>query len=283
MTPSDRGGPEREGPDPQDEIERLLGGGPRRSGGSPTGRPGDLPREPAFGQGEEDEDAEPVSGVSGGLPPGYVAVVGVLFAAVAAVVIVLALVVPLETQESGSVGIGTVGLGEKVDPFAVPIATSELEGDANIDPDRACSVAGDDVLRICDYFDRPLVISFWFTKGASACVDEQDDFDVVASRFSDRAGFVSINVRDDRERVREIIEERGWGVMVGHDTDGAVSNIYRVGGCPTFLFVRPGGILERAEIGATTVPELSAQVRSLIDGEEAPQAGAQPDPEATGQ
>jgi hypothetical protein len=268
-------------PGPQDEIERLLGGSPgRRSGGRGSRPGGSLRADRADGPDEDDEGAAAAQGIGGGLPPGYVAVIGVLFAAIAVVAIILALVVPLETQESGSVGIGDVGLGEKVDPFAVPIATSDLEGDANIDPDQACSVPGDDVLRICDYFDRPLVVSFWFTKGASACIDEQDDFDVVASRFSERAGFVSINVRDDRDRVRELIDERGWEVTVGHDTDGAVSNIYRVGGCPTFLFIRPGGILERAEIGSTTVPELSAQVRSLIDGEEVPQAGTQAAPEA---
>jgi len=154
-----------------------------------------------------------------------------------------------------------------VAPFAVPIATSDLEGDANIDPDEACDVPGEDVLRICDYFDRPTVISFWFTTGASACIDQQDVFESVAGRFEDRVNMVSINVRDDRERVRDLIAQRGWKVTVGHDTDGAVSNIYRVGGCPTFLFVAPGGVLERAEIGRTTVEELSAQVRSFADGE----------------
>jgi hypothetical protein len=234
-----------------DDIDRLLG--------EPSG---DLP-------GDAEHSLSPAGTGSGSLPRGWVVAIGFLFSVVAAAAFILAVVVPLETRESGSVGIGSVGIGEKIAPFAVPVATSDLEGDANIDPDEACAVPGDDVLRICDYFDRPLVISFWFTKGASECIDEQDDFDVVARRFTDRADFVSINVRDDRDRVRELIAENGWTVTVGHDTDGAVSNIYRVGGCPTFLFVRPGGVLERAEIGTTSVPELAAQVRSLLDGNDA--------------
>lgn len=168
--------------------------------------------------------------------------------------------------ESGTVGIGSVLIGEKMPPFAVPLATSELDGDANVDPARACSVAGDDVLRICDYFGRPLVISFWFLRGGEGCIDDQDVFDRVMGRFSGRVGAVSINVRDDRDRVRSLIDEHGWRVPVGYDRDGAVSNLYRVGGCPTFLFVRPDGVLERAEIGETTDAELSAQVRSLLDG-----------------
>ena len=206
-------------------------------------------------------------------PFNYMAVVGVIFL----IVVLLALFNMLKTTDSGTVGIGEVGIGDRAAPFAVPLATGSLEGDANIDREEACAVEGADVLRICDYFGRPLVMSFWFTKGASSCIDQQDVFDEVAARFRQGAGFVSINVRDDRDRVRELIDEHGWKVPVGHDRDGAVSNIYRVGGCPTFLFFRKGGVLKEAEIGSATEQELTTQVRSLIDGQqeqpqEAPQA-----------
>ncbi|MCB0831299.1 MAG: TlpA family protein disulfide reductase [Solirubrobacterales bacterium] len=196
-------------------------------------------------------------------PFNYMTLVGIIFL----VVVLIALVNMLRTSDSGTVGIGQVGIGDKAAPFAVPLAISDLDGDANVDPGEACSVEGADVLRICDYFDRPLVMSFWFTKGASSCIDQQDIFDQVAARYRAKAGFVSINVRDDRDRVRELIRDHGWKVPVGYDRDGAVSNIYRVGGCPTFLFFRKGGVLEDAEIGSTDTQELGAQVRSLIDGE----------------
>lgn len=209
---------------------------------------------------------------TGKKPFNYMAVVGVIFLIVALV----ALYNALQTTDSGTVGIGDVGLGEQAAPFAVPLVLSDLDGDANVDPEKACSVAGDDVLRICDYFDRPLVMSFWFTKGASSCIGQQDVFEEVATKYQRRAGFVSINVRDDRDRVRELTGEHGWEVPVGHDRDGAVSNLYKVGGCPTFLFYREGGILERAEIGETTTRELGAQVRSLIDGQQEAQQGTAP-------
>ncbi len=207
-----------------------------------------------------------------GRPSRYTILVGVAFV----VIVVIAGINMLRTTDSGTVGIGDVGIGEKIAPFAVPLAASSLDGDANIDPDRACEVPGDDVLRICDYFGRPLVISFWFTKGASECIGQQDVFDQVAARFRERVGAVSINVRDDRDRVRELIEEHGWKVAVGYDRDGAVSNIYRVGGCPTFLFVDPSGVLQSAEIGQTTAEELTAQIRSLIDGEQEEEETAAP-------
>jgi hypothetical protein len=51
---------------------------------------------------------------------------------------------------------------------------------------------------------------------------------------------------------------------VGYDGDGAVASLYRVGGCPTFAYVYPGGTLEGAGIGDLTVGELEAEVRGLL-------------------
>jgi hypothetical protein len=55
-------------------------------------------------------------------------------------------------------------------------------------------------------------------------------------------------------------------VPVGWDRDGAVSNIFRIGVCPTVAFAFPGGIFESAEIGeeALTAPELGKRVDQLI-------------------
>ena len=191
----------------------------------------------------------------------YVAVVGAAFL----IQIVLALVNLLRTEDSGTVGIGEVGKGKPVPEFAVPVASSDLDGDANIDPDKACSVEGDDVIRVCDLFDKPLVMSFWFTKGGSACIDQQDIFDDVAKKFKGRVGVLSINVRDNRDQVRELIADHGWTAPNGYDRDGAVSNIYRVGVCPTFIYIKTGGVMKEATTGESSAAELSANIRSLID------------------
>ena len=38
------------------------------------------------------------------------------------------------------------------------------------------------MIRVCDLFDRPLVISFWFTGGGD-CLPTQDVVDAVAGAF----------------------------------------------------------------------------------------------------
>ena len=104
------------------------------------------------------------------------------------------------------------------------------------------------------------MISFWFTKG-DGCVDQQDVVSGVYERYRGRVGFLSLDVRDDRGTVRDLVRERGWRMPVGFDRDGAVAGLYRVGGCPTFAYVYPGGTLQSASIGDLTAAQLGDQGR----------------------
>ena len=205
----------------------------------------------------------------------YSIFVGVAFLAV----ILIAFANLLTTRDSGTLGLDEEATDLPLPEFAVPAAASGLEGDANIAQDDcetselpcpadarrapACRIRLPDVIRVCDLFDRPLVISFWFTRG-SDCEAQQDVVSTVYQRYRDRVNFLSLNVRDERDLVRKLLRERGWRVPVGHDRDGAVSNLYRVGGCPTFVYAYPGGILESASIGELSVAELSRRVQALL-------------------
>jgi hypothetical protein len=207
----------------------------------------------------------------------YSVFVGIAFLIVA----VVATVNTFRTEEGGILGADEDEAGMPLPEFAVPELLGSTEGDANVFQDDcetsetpcpesesrtpACEVDLPEVIRICDFFDRPLALSFWFTRGAD-CLPTQDDFDALASRYRDRVNFLSINVRDDRDEARDIVTERGWEVPVGYDADGAVSNLYRVGVCPTVAFVYPGGILRDAKIGSEELsPEqMEAEVEALI-------------------
>ena len=178
----------------------------------------------------------------------------------------------IRTESGGTLGTGEDERGMALPEFAVPDArTGPLDQDANIyqddcstseNPcpaearrDPACEIEVGGAIRVCDLFDRPLVISFWFTGGAD-CLPTQDAVDRVASRYRGRVNFLAIDIRDDPADVRRIVAERGWRMPVGYDRDGAVSDLYLVGGCPTVAFAFPGGVLDFAKVG---VEELSEQ------------------------
>jgi hypothetical protein len=185
---------------------------------------------------------------------------------------------------SGDSGEDTLGLDRQppnwpLPEFAVPDAAGSLEGDANVAQDDcesaavpcptsaqrqpACEITAVGAIRICDLFGRPLVISFWFTKGGGACISQQDVVDRVYRRFRGQVNFLSLDVRDDPGTVRELLRQHGWKMPVGYDRDGAVAGLFRVGGCPTFAYVFPGGTLQGASIEVTEA-QLRQRVRDLL-------------------
>ena len=125
-----------------------------------------------------------------------------------------------------------------------------------------------------DYlFGRPLVISFWFSKGGDDCVQQQDVVERAFRRYRGRVGFLSLDIRDDRDSVRDLITQRGWTMPVGYDRDGAVASLYRVGVCPTLAYVYPGGTLESASVGELTLAQLSDRVDRLLAATAEAEAG----------
>jgi hypothetical protein len=207
----------------------------------------------------------------------YSLVVGLIFLAVI-------VVAGLNTLGGGGGG-ETLGL-DRLPPrwplpeFAVPEGAGKLEGDANVAQDDcetsaipcpedarrtpACRVDLEEAIRVCDLFDRPLVISFWFSKGSSECVRQQDLVDRAYRRYRREVGFLSLDIRDDRDTLRELIRRRGWTMPVGYDRDGAVASLYGIGLCPTFAYVYPGGTLQSASIGELGEGELAERVDRLL-------------------
>ncbi len=208
--------------------------------------------------------------------------------------IFLALVVIASIHALNGGGEDTLGLDKQptrwpFPEFAVPAAAGQLEGDANVYQDDcessslpcpddakrapACQIATPGAIRVCDLFDRPLVISFWFGT-TSSCEAQQNVVSTVAARYRGRVNFLSLDVRDSRGSVRELVREREWEMPVGFDRDGAVAALYRIGGCPTFAYAYPGGTLESASIGELGVRGLSQHVEELLKATRVAEEGA---------
>ena len=185
----------------------------------------------------------------------YTWVVGVL----ALVAIAYITLNTLGTDAPGSRG---VPKGEKLPPFAVPLATSKLQGDAQVDPEKACGVRGSDILNSCQLADRgPVVLAFFATRSAR-CERQIDVLERVRRRFPD-VGFAAVSVRGDRDDVRRVVRQRRWGMPVGYDHDGAVSNAYAVAVCPTITFARHGGRVAGTSLSFLEEAELTERVEAL--------------------
>jgi hypothetical protein len=165
----------------------------------------------------------------------------------------------LGTDAPGSRGVPN---GEALPPFAVPLATSKLEGDAQVDPAKACRVRGREILNSCELAERgPVVLAFFATR-SERCERQVDVLERVRRRFPG-VGFAAVSVRGDRGDVRRVVRERGWRLAVGYDHDGAVSNAYAVAVCPTITFARRGGKVAGTSFSLLGEAALAKRVEAL--------------------
>jgi hypothetical protein len=202
----------------------------------------------------------------------YTIVVGALF-------LLVLIVAGINVVSNDSGGVGGLSEGDPLPRFAAPVATGNLDGDANIFQDDvdaggkpripACKVKGSprDVIRICDFFDKPLVMVAWFTRGCGTCESQLDTVEQVRERFPN-VGFLGLSVADSRKDTERVVRRNAWRFPIAVDPDGAVGNLYRIGVGPLTLFAYPGGIAMGTAFGELDERELVTRVRRLVGASE---------------
>jgi hypothetical protein len=163
--------------------------------------------------------------------------------------------------------------GSTLKAFAAPSALGSIEGDANVCqrepcPDQAgelpaCELRAEGVVNICQLREQPLVLTFIFDRGAD-CYPQVDRAERVSADLEGVNFATLFFTRKDRDEVRNLVEGRGWRQPVAVDQDGAVANLYGVGGCPTTVFARAGGRVVDTRLGNLTEDELRRRAMRLV-------------------
>jgi peroxiredoxin len=183
----------------------------------------------------------------------------------------LALVLLFSVIEFTTHGVVSVGIpaGKPLHYFAAPLAASDLNGDANLDP--PCTLARHDprALNICLLASRaPLVLAFFVT-GSNQCGREVDTLQQLSSQFSaDAVSFAAIAVNAGHGQAKAEVRSHGWTIPVAYDADGAVGSVYGVETCPLLELAHRGGIVAERLIGDHWVSPaaLEPKVQALIGG-----------------
>jgi hypothetical protein len=178
-------------------------------------------------------------------------------------VVALALLAYIAYNSIVTEGPGSRGVeeGRELPAFAVPLALSELEGDADVS-DAACEERGDDVLNVCELAERGPVVLAFFAEPISRCVEQIDLLDRLRPRFPG-VQFAAVAMLGDRDDLRRRVREQGWSLPVGHDRDGAVANAYAVAVCPQITFAGRGGEVRRTTFGSQDADQLVPLIEAL--------------------
>jgi hypothetical protein len=181
----------------------------------------------------------------------------------------LLLVIVVSVTFLTSRGVGTAGIpaGKRVDEFAAPLATSNLNGAANLHP--TCTQAKHDprALNVCLLVKRaPLVLAFFVTS-SSGCQQQVSALEQVEARVpAGRVRFAAVAVRASHSDAARAVRRNHWTVPVAYDLDGRVGAAFGVEVCPIVELVRKGGLVFRRLIGQhwASVSALEPQVRALL-------------------
>jgi peroxiredoxin len=183
----------------------------------------------------------------------YAALVGVLFL----VGIVIAGINSISNKAP------SLAPGDHLPKFAAPSATGTTDKDPNLDPKRACAIRVKDAIRVCDYFDRPLVLVAWFTRGCDTCRPQLDAVQRASRRFRD-VHFLGLDIKDSLDNAGKEVRKHGWTFPMALDRNGDVSRVYAITGGPTLFFAYPGGVLRGIVRGKLDDRQLAARVEALV-------------------
>ena len=245
--PGDAPGP------PEDRFADL--GAPESSGRSAAERFEELD--------ERDPEPQPAPPRPARPSSAYAWVVGIAF-------VIAVIVAGANALRHSGAGYRGIPAGKRLAPFAAPLATSNHNNDANIQPraggghPAACSVHLPGVVNLCELRSRPLVLTFVAT-GGGGCNVQLDRVDRVRRSFPG-VGFVGVISRTSLSAAGNMVRSRGWGFPVAFDRDAAVFNLYGIGDCPTTIFARRSGISAGTRRGNLSDAQLSAAVRALLQG-----------------
>jgi len=192
----------------------------------------------------------------------YTWVVGVAF-------IIVIIVAGANALRNSGAGYRGVPAGDRLAPFAAPLATSNHDNDVNIQRrasggvPAACDVRERGVVNLCELRKRPLVITF-VANGGAGCAHQLDRVERVRASFP-QVTFLGVISRKSLKDARSMVRENRWSFPIALDRDAGLLNLYGIGDCPTTVFAKRGGISAGSRRPAISVPRLRASVAALLE------------------
>lgn len=197
------------------------------------------------------------------------------YAGLIGVVLLVAIIInSLFVHRGGLTGIPP---GQRMAPFAVPLALGNREGDADIATHAnagsegrvpACAERGAQILNICQLYEQGPVVLALFVD-ASGCISVLSEMQKLVPEFPS-VRFAAVAIRGERAPVRRLVRSRGLTLPVGLDKDGGAADRYKVYSCPQVDFADRGGVVQsKALLVSPSLASLRDRVADLVDASRA--------------
>lgn len=103
-------------------------------------------------------------------------------------------------------------------------------------------------VRLSDLKGKPVFLDFWAT-WCGPCRRALPHTEEFAKQYKDKAHILTINLREDAEKVRAFVERGQYTFPVLMDADGSVAQKYGVRGIPHFVIIDAEGKIFHNQVG----------------------------------
>lgn len=166
-----------------------------------------------------------------------------------------------------------IAAGQRLPPFAAPLAVGGLSGDdVNVATHPhdgqaggrpACSVRGVSILNVCQLYEQgPVVLALFIDAGS--CPAVLKTLGSLAPSFP-QVRFAAVAVKAQAAPVARLVRGLGLSLPVGVDRDGVLGVLYRMEGCAQVTFAYRGGIVQGTPLfEQPSAAQLRRRVRALL-------------------
>jgi AhpC/TSA family len=230
---------------------------------APPEPPPELPDPPGSGESPPERPEPSASSESPRAPVVQPARYGRYVVLLALLILVAITINTVSTKPNGTTGLAS---GERLPPFAVPLATGNLKGDANVSragKAPACTVRGPEVLNICQLYEKGPVVLVLFVDGGS-CPDLLGDLQALKPSFPG-VQVAAVSIKGDRGSLRRLVRKRHLTFPVGLDDKGDLAALYKLATCPQTTFSLQGGVAQgKALLNRPPPATLRARLSRLL-------------------
>jgi len=144
----------------------------------------------------------------------------------------------------------------------VPVAALPLDQPA---PDFTLTDLSGQTVQLAALKGQPVLLMFW-TTWCPGCREGLTALETVYRQFRQTHGVtvLAVNIMEPADPVRAFVREHGWTFPVLLDTDGEVSNAYRVRIAPSLMFIDANGVLRDRVLGEFGRDLVVARLQPLL-------------------
>lgn len=133
----------------------------------------------------------------------------------------------------------------------------------DVAPDFTADLMGGGTFKLSDYDDKMVLLNFWAT-WCPPCVGEMHAFEKLKKEGIQGLEIICVDCMEDKDTVKQFINEKGYTFNVGYDTDGRIGAYYPTEGIPYTLVINKGKIY-KIYVGAYGAEEQYKEYKKAIE------------------